>query len=190
MRFGSVCSGIEAASVVGKPYQHSAAALPEGMRVKAPTRDIAGHRFGRLVALRVVGKSKANSLVWLCLCDCGASVERSSASLNKSKGVSSCGCYLKEASKERLSSATPWNKGKTYSTKDISHEYANKKAWAAAVLRAKGNSCESCGWSEARCDVHHIAPKSIGGKNVIANGIVLCPNCHRVTHEKLARGGE
>ena len=69
MQFGSVCSGIEAASVRGsKPYQQSAAALPDGMRVKAPTRDIAGQRFGRLVARQVVGKSKANSLIWLCNC--------------------------------------------------------------------------------------------------------------------------
>ena len=118
MQFGSVCSGIEAASVRGsKPYQQSAAALPDGMRVKAPTRDIAGQRFGRLVAHEVVGKSKANSLIWLCNCDCGATVERTSASLKKSKGVSSCGCYLKEVSKERLASSTPWNKGKTYATK-------------------------------------------------------------------------
>jgi site-specific DNA-cytosine methylase len=115
MRFGSVCSGIEAASVESvKPFQESAAKLPEGMRVKAATRDIAGERFGRLVAQHVVGKSKRNSLVWLCKCDCGQAVERTSAGLRKSKGVSSCGCYLKEFSKEWLASVEPWNKGKSY----------------------------------------------------------------------------
>ena len=190
IKFGSVCSCIEAASVRGsKPYQQSAAALPDGMRVKAPTRDIAGQRFGRLVARQVVGKSKANSLIWLCNCDCGATVERTSASLKKSKGVSSCGCYLKEVSKERLASSTPWNKGKTYATKKDSQEYANKKAWAEAVLRIKGNKCERCGWAEARCDVHHITPRAEGGKNFVSNGVVLCPNCHRVAHEQ-SGGGE
>ena len=188
MRFGSVCSGIEAASVASsKPNQKSSAKLPDGMAVKAPTRDIAGQRFGRLVALRVVGKNKANSLVWLCACDCGATVQRSSAGLRKTKGVSSCGCYLKERSKHHLALMTPWNKGKSYSVKSDAHEYANRKAWADAVLRIKGNRCGNCGWSEARCDVHHITPQSRGGKNIVSNGAVLCPNCHRVAHEKISR---
>lgn len=167
----------------GKPDQVSAATLPDGMTVKAPTRDISGHRFGMLTATFVVGKNKSNSLVWRCSCDCGVSVDRSSASLQKAKGVSSCGCYLKRVSKEHLASKTPWNKGQTYQTKSADSEYANKKAWSTAVLRIKGNSCERCGWSEARCDVHHIIPKSAGGKNIVSNGRVLCPNHHRVMHE-------
>jgi len=189
MRFGSVCSGIEAASVESvKPFQESAAKLPEGMRVKAATRDIAGERFGRLVAQHVVGKSKRNSLVWLCKCDCGQTVERSSAGLRKSKGVSSCGCYLKEVSKEWLASVEPWNKGKSYATKGEGEEYANKKAWSIAVRRVKGCACERCGWSAARCDVHHVIPRSAGGRNTVNNGVVLCPNCHRVEHETSPRG--
>ena len=167
--------------VSNKPFQKSAAALPADMRVKARTRDIAGLRFGRLVALEVIGKNESNSLLWRCSCDCGAFVNRSSAGLNKAKGVSSCGCYLREVSKERLRQITPWNKGKTYATK--SGEYAQKGAWALAVIRVKGNGCSRCGWSEARCDVHHIVPRSKGGRNTVENGIVLCPNCHRVTHE-------
>lgn len=163
-----------------KPDQPSAAALPPGMRVKAPTRDIAGQRFGRLTVQHVVGKNSQNSLLWACKCDCGKTVNRASSSLQKAKGVSSCGCYLKEVSKERLRNAAVWNKGTTYTLK---HEFKNKKAWATAVIRERGNACEKCGWSEARCDVHHKVLKSEGGKNTIENGIVLCPNCHRVEHE-------
>lgn len=166
-----------------KPYQESSAKLPEGMRVKAPTRDISGHRFGRLVAICVVGKSKANSLIWRCKCDCGNLIERTSAGLRKSKGISSCGCYLREVSKQRLATVIPWNKGKTYATKGDDKEYANKKAWSTAVIRVNGNACERCGWKEARCDVHHKVPKANGGRNVVSNGIVLCPNCHRVAHD-------
>ena len=58
-----------------------------------------------------------------------------------------------------------------------------------AVLRIKGNKCERCGWAEARCDVHHITPRAEGGKNFVSNGVVLCPNCHRVAHEQ-SGGGE
>ena len=80
-------------------------------------------------------------------------------------------------------------KTSTYATKKDSQEYANKKAWAEAVLRVKGNKCARCGWAEARCDVHHITPRAEGGKNFVSNGVVLCPNCHRVAHEQ-SGGGE
>ncbi|NCQ35041.1 HNH endonuclease [bacterium] len=45
----------------------------------------------------------------------------------------------------------------------------------------------SCGWDKARCDAHHREPKAKGGKHTIQNGMVLCPNCHRIAHE--AGGG-
>ena len=166
-----------------KPFETSAAQLPEGMRVKAPTRDIAGQVFGRLTVVRVVGKSKSNSLLWECVCSCGATISRSSAKKRKAKGVCSCGCYLRDHSKERLRQSSPWNKGATYQTKPNESVFSQRGAWAKAVLRANGNSCVKCGWDKARCDVHHITPRSRGGLNTIANGVVLCPNCHRIEHE-------
>lgn len=170
--------------IAGKPFQKSAAKLPEGMRVKAPTRDIAGQRFGRLLVVEVVGKHTNNSLIWRCLCDCGKEIERTSAGLRKAKGMCSCGCYLKEISRERLSKIVPWNKGTTYANKPAEEEYLNKKAWGVAVIRIKGNQCEVCGWDKARCDVHHKVARSAGGRNTIDNGRVLCPNCHRIEHAK------
>jgi len=166
-----------------KPYQPSAVALPEGMRVKAPTRDLTGQRFGRLVALKVVGRHANHSLLWLCNCDCGTQIERTSASLCKRTDVvSSCGCYLTEISRERLAGQTPWNKGTRYSTKPEGHVYGNRRAWAKAVKREHGEACERCGWAEAACDVHHKKPRHAGGLNTVANGVVLCPNCHRTSH--------
>lgn len=167
-----------------KPFQHSAARLPVGMSVKAPTRDIAGKRFGRLVATEVVGKSNENSLLWRCECDCGNTVVRRSSGLRDSKGVASCGCYLVERRKKHLAS-DPWNKGTTYAVKLDGEIYSNRKAWARAVKRIRGEACEHCGWDEARCDVHHRTPRNQGGENTVENGIVLCPNCHRVEHERL-----
>lgn len=49
----------------------------------------------------------------------------------------------------------------------------------------RGNKCEKCGWKKSNCDVHHIIPKKDGGTNDEDNLIVLCPNCHRVEHDKL-----
>ena len=174
MKYLSVCSGIEAASV---------ALLPEGITAKAPVRDITGQRFGRLVPVRITGKAANKSMMWECKCDCGATIIRTSASLQKSKGVCSCGCYLKEVSKERLRHAVPWNKGATYQTKADDDVFVSKKAWADAARSKYGNRCSRCGWDKAMCDVHHIVPRSKGGLNKLSNAEVICPNCHRVHHE-------
>lgn len=157
--------------------------LPEGVTAKAAVRDISNLRFGRLVAVRVIGKAKSRSLIWECVCDCGNVVSRTSASLNKAKGVCSCGCYLKEVSKERLRHEKPWNKGRKYRTKSDCAIYSSKKAWSDAARAKYGNKCMRCGWDKATCDVHHIRPKCEGGKNTMENAEVLCPNCHRMHHE-------
>jgi 5-methylcytosine-specific restriction endonuclease McrA len=166
-----------------KPFQESAAELPAGMRVKAPTVDLSGKRFGRLVAIKVIGKHANRSLLWHCECDCGNTISRSSSSLRKVKGVCSCGCYLREFSKQHLANHIPWNKGKSYRFKSDTEPYANSAALKKAVIRLRGNSCELCGWNKARCDVHHKLPRSIGGLHTIDNVIILCPNCHRIEHE-------
>ena len=73
----------------------------------------------------------------------------------------------------------PWNKGKTYvfSSKKQS---ANKGAWNNAMRRLYPDQCMRCGWNSAPCDTHHITPKNNGGKYTIKNGVILCPNCHRL----------
>jgi predicted restriction endonuclease len=60
--------------------------------------------------------------------------------------------------------------------------FLTKGAWSRAAKRAYGEACQRCGWNEAFCDAHHKIPRSQGGKNIISNAIILCPNCHRVTH--------
>lgn len=58
-------------------------------------KDLTGIRFGRLVALRIVGKSSNRSFIWLCRCDCGK--EHASPRDSLIRGlVKSCNCYRKE----------------------------------------------------------------------------------------------
>lgn len=52
--------------------------------------DITGKRFGRLVAIKRVGKQH-KSPVWECKCDCGKIVNTSIQKLNKGD-AKSCGC--------------------------------------------------------------------------------------------------
>ncbi len=78
----------------------------------------------------------------------------------------------------------PWNKGKSYTFKKR-EVYANKGAWRMALLRHYEDKCMVCGWNKAACDCHHINPKGNGGKHTLENGIILCPNCHRLANLKI-----
>lgn len=62
---------------------------------KPKSKDITGKRFGRLIAIRKIGKDKRNNSIWLCKCDCGGECERTVAELNK-RNNHSCGCLGKE----------------------------------------------------------------------------------------------
>ncbi len=164
MRFLSVCSGIEAAVV----SRHM--------------RDLTGHRNGRLVAV-ALDSSKAGRAMWSCRCDCGASVVVQSNNLTRDAGTKSCGCLRADAQRARLARDGAWNDGKSYAIGGGARCYKTRHAWAKAAIRHYGNKCMRCGWSAARCDVHHKHPKAAGGLHTLANALVICPNCHRVEHE-------
>lgn len=59
-------------------------------------KDIAGQRFGRLVAIRPTEKRLNNFVVWECKCDCGNIVFKRGTAL-KTGNTKSCGCLLKES---------------------------------------------------------------------------------------------
>lgn len=57
--------------------------------------DISGQKFGRLTAVKYIGKDKNRNAKWLFRCDCGN--ECISLVYNvKTGSTSSCGCYAKE----------------------------------------------------------------------------------------------
>lgn len=56
-----------------------------------PFVDRTNKKYGRLTAIRLVGKNSHNQLVWECGCECGNTVNKA-AFLR-----SSCGCLLKES---------------------------------------------------------------------------------------------
>lgn len=74
-----------------------------------------------------------------------------------------------------------WNKGKSYVC-GCKTEYANRGSWTQALRRIFPDQCMRCGWKEATCDAHHISHKGKGGKHTLKNGVILCPNCHRLAH--------
>ena len=63
--------------------------------------DIAGQRFGRLIALKRVGTSnKGGNAIWLCLCSYEG-YKTVQANDLKNGHTQSCGCLLKEVTKRR-----------------------------------------------------------------------------------------
>ena len=53
------------------------------------------------------------------------------------------------------------------------------------ILKRIGIGCCICGWNESTCDIHHINGRKIENCNDHSNLTILCPNCHRKTHDKL-----
>lgn len=150
-------------------------------------RDITGHRNGRLVAVSCVGRNNEGRAMWLALCDCGNQKVVQSNNLLRKAGTNSCGCLRSEANARKRRKSGVWNEGKSYSVEAGGKCYKTRSAWAKAAIRAYGNACQICGWSVARCDVHHRKAKADGGLHTLDNAIVLCPNCHRVHHEGIRK---
>lgn len=63
--------------------------------LKKLANNIAGQRFGRLVALEPTDQRTGGSVIWRCKCDCGKEAMISYNSL-ASGNTRSCGCLLKE----------------------------------------------------------------------------------------------
>lgn len=82
-------------------------------------KDIAGKRFGRLVAIRREG-SLYNCAAWLCKCDCGNTKVLPSHSLFNGL-TKSCGCLRREMRNPR-------------ETHGLSHDY-RYLAWTAMIKR-------------------------------------------------------
>lgn len=60
-------------------------------------KDLKGKRFGRLLAVKIIGKTAGGGMLWECICDCGVRVNKQSGRL-VSGVTKSCGCYRSELS--------------------------------------------------------------------------------------------
>lgn len=63
--------------------------------------DLQGKKFGRLTVCGVVWSEKKRCNVWLCNCDCGATVTATSYELKKGF-KQSCGCLQKEIASKKI----------------------------------------------------------------------------------------
>ncbi len=68
--------------------------------MRYPAHEIAGMRFGRLVALECTDDRRRGTLLWLCRCDCGNQHKTIAASLVAGR-TRSCGCLAAELAAAR-----------------------------------------------------------------------------------------
>lgn len=106
--------------------------------------DIKGQRFGRLIAIEMVGFDKKGNAIWLCKCDCGGEKKVASCSL-RAGTCKSCGCLHREGLVAR-----------------------NKAMSIHGITRTRVYQC----WSNMmyRC----FNPKSTAWKNYGGRGITAC----------------
>jgi hypothetical protein len=69
--------------------------------MKFPVKDIAGQRFGRLVAIEPTGDRAHGHVLWRCRCDCGAMTVVRGTAL-RSRSTLSCGCYQRDVTLARI----------------------------------------------------------------------------------------
>jgi hypothetical protein len=60
--------------------------------------ELKGKRFGRLIALRMVGADRGRNIIWLCRCDCGRTKPVAASNL-RTGDTRSCGCLKRESAR-------------------------------------------------------------------------------------------
>lgn len=146
------------------------------------TKDITGQRFGRLIALRIIGQNKCSQKIWECRCDCGKITTSDGCSLRRGSSKS-CGCFNVERLKARVGLKHP------YYDPLINEDQRLKKrskpefvAWSKMIKR-RDKFCQCCK-NKYKLHAHHIMPYSkypdLGLD--LNNGIALCQKCHLNFH--------
>jgi 5-methylcytosine-specific restriction endonuclease McrA len=74
--------------------------------------------------------------------------------------------------------------GKSIENKTPKNLYEVSLRTLQKILKRMNVICSNCGWDKTTCDIHHIIHKKRGGSNDHSNLTILCPNCHRLAHEK------
>ena len=64
--------------------------------------DLVGQRFDKLVVIKKSSTSTYGNIMWVCQCDCGNIVERSTTYLHRKNFKHSCGCAMVEHCKKDI----------------------------------------------------------------------------------------
>jgi hypothetical protein len=107
---------------------------PRNPSLPRKIKDIAGQRFGRLVAVVCVGADKKHLSVWECACDCGGKTAVVVSQLTRGR-TKSCGCLHREASIRNIGIAHASNACAKLSADDVREIKASSDSTAVLTRR-------------------------------------------------------
>lgn len=148
----------------------------------ATVTDLTGQRFGRWRVIERAENNKYGSARWCVVCDCGSSSTVDAKSLVNGRS-SSCGCYMREATRKRtlkhgLSRVRSYRNFYGRQRRDREHGVDND--WCAFLdeaLRGFQPACVVCG-SREQLTVDHVVPVIRGGGLRPGNVVILCKSCN------------
>lgn len=145
-----------------------------------PIKDISGHRFGKLTAIKISGKSHGK-YKWECLCDCGNTVSVLVSALTGGK-TKSCGCILK------VDRTGPnhhnYNPELTDEHRQAGRAFPAYAVWRTEVYRRDSFTCQCCGEVGGKLNAHHLEDYANNPtlRTELSNGVTLCESCHEMFH--------
>lgn len=159
-------------------------------------KDITGQRFGKLVAIKVIGKNHRHSYIWKCQCDCGK-ITNLTAGVLLQKHTKSCGCLVGEVKSQCVGSKHPnWNHNLSDQDRKISRNrklISGYQRFLKNVKERDNYQCRCCGKNQCKLAIHHIESYTLNKelRTSIDNGITLCNDnkigCHKIFHKKYGR---
>ncbi len=103
-------------------------------KFKSNAKDIAGQRFGRLVAVEPTDKRFKTSVVWRCICDCGKETYVECEDLTNGQ-TKSCGCLREDTRKENMKKAIHFVDGTCVEKIAVQREIASNTSGHRGVTK-------------------------------------------------------
>jgi hypothetical protein len=167
-----------------------------------PIKNIAGERFGMLVAVQLRGIDHNRKAVWLFKCDCGNDHEANATNVKRKGGTMSCGCAKADRMRDRgeehpffkHGNATKENLSVYRSHQQSKYRKIRRDADAGdltvEILNAKFDEQAGCC---AYCfdplgddkELDHIIPIIKGGQHTDENTCWSCRPCNRQKKDRL-----
>ena len=185
---GKTCE-IKASSLRGGATK-SCGCLRKETPAREKAKNIAGIRFGRLLAVSPTTDRVGSNIVWYCECDCGKSALVPTGRLTKG-ATKSCGCLARELARKRKTTHGLFG-SKAYNHLYYSLRKAQRHKTQVSPITAgqineritvMGDRCYYCGGLFEHID--HLVPLARGGAHVIGNLFPSCAYCNISKNDSL-----
>jgi len=167
------------------------------LRAKKQTKDIAGKRFGIVVAISPTSKRNDANVVWRCRCDCGNEFETTAHNLLRG-GTASCGCKkMKHIIALGLNNKGERNPAYNHNLSDeqrattkFQRTSDRAKKLRQKIYKRDKFRCVVCGKESRKLIAHHLESFADNESKRFNpdNLVTLCGHCHKEFHNTYGYG--